>query len=180
MSYQSATQVTLSANAVGNANPTNLTVALGAGRTVTGTLTAGAATVMNTVPPGTSSTVATLSCASACFLSTDAGLDVNDPGNVHLSLGTVIVSVSGDGKTATLSRDAIGGTTAGLVVTVGPAHGYCRPTGGNSNTPYCAPSETTPWGDSRAEKLLTTGDILSISPTSPQNHGNDTLYRPGA
>src|SRR5260370_38264657 len=124
MSYQSATQVTLSANAVGNANPTNLTVALGAGRTVTGTLTAGAATVMNTVPPGASSTVATLSCASACFLSPDAGPDVNAPGNVHLSLGTVIVSLSGDGKPATPPSAAFRRASAGMEVPVGPRPGH--------------------------------------------------------
>src|SRR5581483_3932666 len=114
----------------------------------------------------------------------DVGLDVSD-GGVHLSPGTVIVAVSGlvGGMytTATLSRnvkDSLPFTGSDTIV-VGPPHGYCRPAGSASNSPYCPASGTTPWGDSRVEKLQTTGDILAVSSTQTQNHGNDTIYGSG-
>src|SRR5258708_778274 len=40
-------------------------------------------------------------------------------------------------------------------------------------------SVSLPWFWGRVEEILTTTDILSISSTRPQNHGNDTLYGSG-
>ncbi|HLZ94098.1 MAG TPA: hypothetical protein VKT20_02055 [Candidatus Dormibacteraeota bacterium] len=174
---------TLSRNALNGASATNLTVTVNTVRSVSGTVTGnppGAATVANTVPPGTTSAVATFMCATACFNATDVGLDVSD-GNVHLSPGTVIVAVSGDLTTATLSRNVKDALpfTGSDAITVGPPHGYCRPAGSTSNSPFCPAGGITAWGDARSEKLQTTGDITAIASAQTQNHGNDTLYGSG-
>ena len=125
-------------------------------------------------------TEATLTCTSACFLPTDVGLTVADAGNTYLSAGTVIVKVNAAGTIATLSRNAVGlGKIAGLAVTIGSPHGYCRPTGTTSDSKYCSASGTTPWGTPLVETLQTTGDILAIESKVPENHGNDTLYGGG-
>src|SRR5258708_5470746 len=183
----SLTFATLSRNALNGASANNLAVTINNVRSVSGTVTVnppGTATVSNTVPPGTSSPVATFTCATACFNATDVGLDVSD-GNTHLSPGTVIVAVSGlvGGlyTTATLSRNVKDSLpyTGSDSITVGPPHGYCRPTGSQSNSPYCPASGTTPFGDPRLEKLQTTGDIDAIASAQVQNHGNDTLYGSG-
>ena len=144
----SGTFATLSRNALNGASATNLTVSVNTVRSVTGTLTGnppGTATVQNTVPPSTTSAVATLTCSSACFNASDVGLDVSD-GNVHLSPGTVIVAVSGlvGGMytTATLSRnvkDTLPFTGSDTIV-VGPPHGYCRPSGSAPSPSACPPS----------------------------------------
>ncbi len=167
----SLTFATLSRNALNGATAGNLTVTVNPLRTVTAKLTASAMT-LNGIP------VATLTCASACFNLSDVGLDVADFGNVNLSAGTVIAAFI-SATQVELSRDAVIGTVNSLAVTVGPPHGYCRPTGNQSNSVYCGPSGITPWGDSRIEKLQTTGDILSITSAQVQNHGNDTLYGSG-
>src|SRR5712692_8730116 len=147
------TVATLSRNALNGATTNGLTVQIFVKRTVTATLTSNAATLNNALPPNTTSSVATLTCATACFNQTDVGLNVADAGNVYISDGTVIVAVNVTGTVATLSRNAVGNVNvAGLPVVVGPPHGYCRPTGSTSNTPYCGPSGTTPFGDARVEK----------------------------
>jgi hypothetical protein len=173
------TVATLSRNALNAATATGLTVNVFATRTVTARLTANAASIQNSIPPGTASLVATLTCATSCFTQSDVGLTVSDAGNTNLSAGTVIVAVNAGGTVATLSRNAVTGTVSGLAVVVGPPHGYCRPFGAVSNSQYCNPSALTAFGDARVEKLLTTGDILTIASTRPQNHGNDTLYGSG-
>ena len=173
------TVATLSRNALNGASTNGLTVRIYSTRTVLATLTPNAASISNTVTPGTSSLVATLTCATACFQVSDVGLDVSD-GGANISAGTVIVAVNSSLTVATLSRNSTHSAVVSEVITVGPPHGYCRPSGAVSDTPYCTPSGTTPFGDARVEKLQTTGDILSISSTRPQNHGNDTLYGSGA
>ena len=173
------TVATLSRNALNGASTNGLTVRIYSTRTVLATLTPNAASITNTVPPGTSSLVATLTCLTACWRQlSDVGLDVSD-GGANISAGTVIVAVDPSFKKATLSRNSTHIAVVSEVITVGPPHGYCRPFGAVSNTPYCNPSGTTVFGDARVEKLLTTGDILTISSTRPQNHGNDTLYGSG-
>jgi hypothetical protein len=106
---------------------------------------------------------ATLTCSSACFQLNDVGLDVSD-GNVNITIGTYIYGFT-DSMHATLSTNPVADETATL--TLGPLHGYFRPTGTNRF------GETTP------EKIQTTLDILSASSTTPQNHGNNTMYGNG-
>ena len=174
------TVATLSRNALNGATTNGLSVMVFSTRAVIATLTSNAATLNNALPPNTTSSVATLTCATPCFQQTDVGLNVADASNVYISDGTVIVAVNTAGTVATLSRNAVGNVNVTpLRVVVGPPHGYCRPSGTVSNTPYCNASGTTVFGDARVEKLQTTGDILSISSTRPQNHGNDTLYGSG-
>ena len=100
---------TLSRNGLNGASLNGLVVGLYAPRAVTATLTANAAMLNNTVPPNTSSTVATLTCSSSCFLPSDVGLAVYDS-NINIPAGTLIATVSSDSTTATLS----GHTTANL------------------------------------------------------------------
>ncbi|HEY5224284.1 MAG TPA: hypothetical protein VIJ18_14705 [Microbacteriaceae bacterium] len=147
---------------------------LGATRTVTGSITSHS-------PSGTAlNGVATVTCATACFVQSDVGLAIGDAGGIFLSPGTIITAVSADGTTATLSRNAIGSVSVGsATLTVGPPQGYCRPTGGTSTNQYCAPSGTTPWGDARVEKLQTTRDILEAASDQPQNHGDNRIYASG-
>jgi hypothetical protein len=125
--------------------------------------------------------VATLTCPTTtpCFSSTDTGLTVSI--STYLSTGTVIATlVTTHGvQVAVLSRNTKSGTTLSVIATVGPAYGYCRPTGIVSNTPYCTPSGTTAWTTPRLETLQTTGDVYGIASTQPYNHGNDTLYGSG-
>ncbi len=255
------TTATLSRNGLNGASVNGLVVGLYAPRPVTATLTANAGVLLNTAPPGTDE-IATLTCTSACFLPSDAGLTVYDSNvniqagttimfvsvdsttatlskktaaglhlmnvtvlvggarpvtvnltsdlagnatltcpagcfnttdvgltaadiNVNISAGTVIVAVDPTGKIATLSRNVVfpsppyGSTIGPLTIEIGPPTGYCRPTGSTSDSPYCKPSGTTPWNDTRQEKLQTTGDILTVSSAVPLDHGNDTLYGSG-
>src|SRR5712692_8402073 len=122
------TVATLSRNALNGASTKGLTVRIFTTRTVMANLTASADTVNNI-------SVATLTCVTgACFDPTDVGLDVSDTlGLGNISAGTVIVKVTNGGTTATLSRNAVMGPSTNLQVTVGPPHGYCRPTGTTQN-----------------------------------------------
>ena len=91
-------------------------------RTVTGTLAGHAPT------GGALNGVATLTCTAACFQASDVGLMVSD--GALLSAGTIITAVSGDLKTATLSRDPVGRlgfTLAGTTMTIGPRAGLLPP-----------------------------------------------------
>ena len=94
---------TLSRNGLNGASVNGLVVGLYAPRPVTATINPDAATINNTVPPGTTSQVATLTCTSACFQQSDVGLTVYDS-NVNIPANTTIMFVSGDSKTATLNK----------------------------------------------------------------------------
>jgi hypothetical protein len=109
---------TLSRNGLNGSSVNGLVVGLYAPRGLTATLNANAATIGNTVPPGTSSTVATLVCASACFQPTDAGLTVYDS-NVNIPAGTTISTVSLDSTTATLSKKTAPNVNKTLLVLIG-------------------------------------------------------------
>lgn len=126
---------------------------MGTQHTVTATLTSNLATGR-----------ASMTCASACFSLSDVGLDISD-GNINVTIGTYIYAFV-SATNVTLSTNPVA-NEGPVSITVGPLHGYFRPTGSNA------------FNNPRLEKIQTTSDILSLSSTSPQNHGNDTLYGNG-
>jgi hypothetical protein len=112
------------------------------------------------------------------FTLNDVGLVVFDPNNTNLSAGTTI-AVFVDATHVLLSREPAHSNVNGLSVTVGPAYGYCRPGGTEPSSTLCPAAALNAFGHTPLEQLQTTGDILTISSTQPQNHGNATIYGSG-
>ena len=162
-----STTAKLSKTVAANLNLMNVTLLVGGARQVVVNITS------------TSTGVATLTCPAGCFVTTDVGLTAADI-NVNISAGTTIVAVDSTGKIATLSRNAVTGSTGPLTIAVGPPTGYRRPTGTASDSPYCKPSGTTPWTDPRSRSCRRPATSTRSPPPSRSTTATTRSMAPAA